>query len=1713
MKRWLLPFVFLFASLHSLAQVNGNEWINYNQEYFKFKVYTTGIQKLTYESLSSAGVNLSAIHPQQFQIFGKQKEQPIYIVDNNDNSFDPGDYILFFGEKNDGWLDSTLYVNPSGIGNPYYSLYNDTIHYFFTWNTTGNNLRYQWYDDQNYSAVSNQTDYLISKSILSYNTTYYDVMDGNGYSSSSYYVNGEGWGESKFNGINGVTRLYNVPTPNPYTGANAPTTKFQGLSVSVSNSTNTVTPNGNNHNLSWLVGTSQLQFYTEAFQGYQQKNVIFDIPSGMLVNGNTPIRFKVTGSSDYATDYQAIQAIRLDYPMQPNLNNTTFGRYLVPNNTSFSSSKVILTQAPLSNQGWIFVQGNQPKVIPANYVATNSYQFLLPNSTTSSTQDIVISTADSYITISDVTPVSPTNRFVHYTVDPNDSNVVLMIYNPIMESSASHYADYRRSPAGGNYTVVLADINQLSLQYGGGIDKHILGIRRLVQDIVQSSSYIPKALYLLGKGIKEANDLNNSATGARNNTTYNAANFVPSYGYPSSDALITAGLGGTAWEPLIPTGRIAARSNEDLDEYLEKAKQHDAFNNPNLEAYTSANRDWQKHIMHFSGGSTASDQAEFAYYLDGMKSIIEDTLYGADVTTIKKTSSLPLDPVTVSEVTDRISEGASVLNFFGHASGDGFEINIDEPSNWNNQGKYPLVIGNACYSGDIYHYTESVSERFVLTPQEGAIAFMSTVKAGFGFSLNYFASEFYRQLGYKNYRQPIGLLMKETIRNVHALYPASIYTETTCQQMSYHGDPLLIINSHEKSEIEITDASLYFEPNQFTLSTDSITTHLILTNLGKSVTDTFEVNITRTYPNGIDSTYNFSIPTLNYKDTISFKIPLGGSSAAGINQFSVDVDLPSKIDEYENVSNNQIKKNLFVNIDGILPIYPYNYAVIPKDTVTVRASTINPLATWKTYKFELDTTDTFDSPEKRIATVSGYGGVKEVKYTQWKSASGNSKPLVCTDSTVYFWRVAVDSSILDWKESSFQYIKGKSGWGQDHFFQFKNNNFYSIDYKRPTRELAFDTVPQTLGARIIGNPNFNDDLNAYMSMLNGQIIEYGLCGFSPSFHVSVLDKVTLEAWGTHWNGQNTNHQFGNVNNGVGCNNRVMKHFIFRQNTTQQLENFQNMLTQIPNGDYVIVYTALYADTTLWSSTSTSLFQTFTDIGATQVQNSHNKAFALIFRKGDPTFVHELLTSGAPSEVNILSVPIQTAHVAGAEESVFIGAAQKWETIYWKHDSKEIVSTDSCVLKINYYTPNQTLAGSLSYTMTPRDSILNFNALVDASQYPYVKLSATFIDSSNMTPAQLDRWHVLYQPVPEAAIDCSNLYTWLPNKDSIGQGDKIKFATNIRNISDYPMDSLLVHYWIEDINRVKHPIAYPRQDSLRVGQTLRDTIEIETLLLNENNILWAEVNPYFNGVLDQPEQFHFNNVLQIPFYVNRDKINPILDVTFDGVHILNRDIVSPKSEILISLKDENPLLIMDNISDTAKFGIYLIDPSGLQTRIPFINNQGQQVLQVIPANSQNKRFKIIYNSDFKVDGIYTLMVQGTDKSNNLSGKLEYRIQFEVINESTITNMMNYPNPFSTSTRFVFTLTGSEVPDDIIIQIMTVTGKVVREITEQELGPIRIGRNVTEYAWDGKDEFGDQLANGVYLYRVLNQLNGEKIKHRDSGADKYFKKEFGKMMLIR
>jgi hypothetical protein len=330
----------------------------------------------------------------------------------------------------------------------------------------------------------------------------------------------------------------------------------------------------------------------------------------------------------------------------------------------------------------------------------------------------------------------------------------------------------------------------------------------------------------------------------------------------------------------------------------------------------------------------------------------------------------------------------------------------------------------------------------------------------------------------------------------------------------------------------------------------------------------------------------------------------------------------------------------------------------------------------------------------------------------------------------------------------------------------------------------------------------------------------------------------------------------------------------------------------------------------------------------------------------------------------------------------------------------------------------------------------------------------------------------------------------------------------KNISEAIFDCLKVNMTITDKDNVVHELQMKKQKPLLATDTLHIVYNIDTRQIAGANTLYVEVNPDN----DQPEQYHFNNFLYKNFYVAYDNTNPLLDVTFDNVHILNGDIVSAKPYIQVKLKDEIKSMLLD---DTSLVKIKVKDPDGIERLYHF----NSDTLQFVPAqrgpNNENTA-TINFRPYFIKDGDYELILNGKDKSENKAGDLEYRVGFQVINKPMISNILNYPNPFTTSTAFVFTITGTEVPQNLKIQILTVTGKIVREITKDELGPLHIGRNITEYKWDGTDQYGHKLANGVYLYRVVTNLNGnslEKYRSESDNTDKFFNKGYGKMYLMR
>ncbi len=1647
MKKFLLTLCILsiWLSNKAFSQTYGNEWINYSQSYYKVYVHENGVYRISYNTLQNAGVALGTIDPRSIQVFNKGVEQYIYVKGESDGAFNSGDYIEFYGEKNDGNLDTQLYKGSAGQPNKAYSLFSDSSAYFITWNSSLTNRRMTLETDMSFSSYT-PVSYIFKTSRQDYTSMYFAGETNSSGITDPDYTSCEGWFDTDFNLGQSTTK--NIPTANKYASGLAAAAEFVVVGAS-----NYALLSPDHHLRIQFAGNTIDTLY----EGYKTLKYNYSIPLSQIGTASTGFTFSSINDLSSGSDRNTVAYIQIKYPHTLNLEGQSAFWFqasdAIQPKSLFNFTNFSATTGDTVRLYDITTHRRIPVVFDGTY-----YKCLLPNS---GSEKSCLLLSDGVIhNITKAYPVSSDAKFVNYKSLANAaSSDYFIITHRSLWTEAINYQTYRNTTG---YHAMAVDVDHLYDQFAYGVLKSPLAIRNFIRFGYYNFTVTPKDIFLLGKGYRAATD--GTYPCYRNSAYYNALTLVPTYGYPPSDLLFSQGIVDTLYQPGVPIGRLSAITPDQVTIYLDKVQQY--------EQAQLFPQEWMKTILHFGGGTSLSEQSTFAAYLNNYKQIIQSPLFGGDVKTFLKTSSAPIQINQSDSLKTLINNGVTLMTFFGHAAGIGFDESIDNPSEYNNTGKYPFLLANSCYAGDIFlDGSGSSSEQFVLIENKGEIGYLGSISLGIPWALNLYSNEFYNNVSFKSYGKSVGEIIKKTISYIEV---PDLTTKEACLTMTLHGDPAIIINSFPKPDYTINPQSIYFNPPDVTSDQDSFNIYIISTNIGRAIADSFVIQTIRTFPDGsTTSTYLTKIAAPYFKDTIHLKLPVDLAKGLGLNKFKVTLDFFNTIDEISE-TNNSTEVTLFIKSADIIPVYPIEYAIIPSLPVTLKASTGFPFLGSYDYEFQLDTTDAFNSPIKQVGHITHSGGV-----VTWTPTFP-----ITSDSIVYYWRVSIDSNAThkyNWRESSFQYITGKNGWGQAHFYQFKNDVYQYVNYNRPQRKFEFVNNVISLSCQTGVYPYI--PWNEEWYKLNNVIeaIWSGLADVGNGVLVAVFDSVSSKPW--------VNPLNSNVRWDISTADSVSRLGLY------------NLLNSVPPNDKILVYSHRNH---FAQSYNNALYAQFESFGSAEIRTLPNNIPYIIFgKKGSPIgSAHELQGTSISSIIK-LNDSLLTRWNQGFVESEVIGPASSWGSLHWMERGLEPSVPDYIRLSV----VGIRLSGQVDtvISMLPPDSanIYNLGSRIDASIHPYIKLVAFMSDDSLHTPPQMKRWQVLYNGVPETALDPSLHFVF--HADTIQEGDKIFLSTATHNISNYPMDSLLIKYWIVDKNHVVHNLGSFRRRPHPAGDVLIDTISASSKGLSGFNSLWMEVNP--NN--DQIEQYHFNNIGELNFYVSKDITNPLLDVTFDGVHILDGDIVSAKPEIQITLKDENKFLALN---DTGSFRVYLVNPgSTTMNRVHFISG-GQEILQFIPASLPNNSCKILYKADFPVDGVYKFIVEAQDVSSNESGSNDYSISFEVINKPSITHVMNWPNPFTTATRFVFTLTGSEIPTFFKIQIMTITGKVVREIDLSELGPLHIGRNITDYAWNGTDEFGDRLANGVYLYRVVTRLNGNTIDLFQTQADQYFKKEFGKMYLL-
>ncbi len=1699
---WLLLVLLITAvTTNSKAQTTyNNEWIDYSKTYYKVKVIHDALHRIPASVLSDNGLNVAG---EDLVMYYLGEEVPIYVT--NSGMLGANDYIEFYGENRNHEFDTQLYGEAEWQLNPYRSSFSDEAIYFLTVKTGANNLRFQNTDSTLPASLpSAEPFFFYTSGHYNKNSFFggipYRTLGGVNNFYPTFYQ-GEGYtGVAIAEGQNTDYRLV-TKAAYPNAGNAQVETKVVGISDDFLDF--------NDHHL--LVKVNNINKVDTIYEGYNTLDIEFELTIDELDDSLTFINYTSLNDLGANSDKNSVVYTQITYPRYFDFGNQPKFHFTIPND----------------GDKYLEIENFNGSVAPILYDVTNNlriepvyenstYKVFLPQIGTAPKRKLVFYNTDFICNhlcaypgceidlcgLLEVSAISSVD-FIDYTTSENQGDYLIITHPRLMQGDTNQverYKQYRSSSEGGDYTVAVSDVTQLYDQYTYGIATHPLAIRNYMNQAVDIWSITPGYALLLGKSI----EYNRVGT----NPMEYEENLVPTYGHRASDTQLLCRNDST-YTPQVAVGRIPARQPYQVSDYLDKIMVYEAYQD-----CTPEERLWLKDAVHLAGGNDLDEADRFFASLNKYKDIYEEPLYAGNVLyTYTKAQQEIVDFVDLDEL---INNGLGVINFVGHASGEYWAVDLGLPSEYENKDKYPFIFSSSCFVGNIHNISEDVimSEEYVLEKERGSIGFLSSVSFGFPTQMDIFIEDLYDRFCKKNYGQSIAYCIKESMKEFEMADSEDKNIRYVTQTFALAADPALVLHSWDKPEYYVDQNAMYFTPQQLTTNLDSFAVNIIVYNLGQAVEDSITVHATRNYPDGSVETKSERFLSPAYIDTLTMYLQTnnGIAEVAGDNFIEISIDADNDFEE-DCEDNNVTSANTFIFSDLLVPIHPCNFSIVCNPDVTLAASTGQPILPSLSYKMEIDTSETFENPIAQNV-LNSLSGVIE-----W------NPDIAFENETVYYWRTSQlvpSSEAFNWQNSSFVFLEEDCtpGWNQSHYYQYQQDGFNQL-YLDDTRFFEYYGIENQIDVSTSNAAyedikvvlNISSELATQTCLKDFGCSDGGIAvlAFKPA---TLLDPITSESINglTGCEGRGT---YGNIQCGLG----TKYGFEYHTGTQEQVDACLNFVHNvIPDGYYVLVY-GIFEHRLSTTDETEPIYDDlpvmedfFAQIGAPNMMDTiGTRPFIVFGRKGISSYE---ATVNMPSTTNPQTINseifIEGKSGIGDLTSTLIGPAKKWHTLKWEANSLESEAFDEDIFDIDIY--GVTLDKEEEWLFnTLEDNNFDLTS-IDANQYPYLRLNASLIDSSSYTPAQLQYWRVQHDMVGELAINRNKHFVFY--NDTIQEGEEVHLEFAVTNVTPVAMDSLMVNFVIIDNNNV--PVVNVNQ---MYAPVLGNTTNIITFDYNSenlvgDNLLLVEINPNQH----QLEKQRFNNVLLLPFHVTTDGINPVVDVTFDGRHILDGDIISAKPEISIKAKDENIYLPLNDPND---FNITLKYPDGSGQADWLIDVNDNNLVQFTPANNseaaggQNEA-KLVFNPTLDIDGTYQLIVSAADRSGNEfahSGKT-YQINFQVYNTPMISNLLNYPNPFTSNTRFIFTLTGTEIPQYFKIQIMTISGKVVREITQAELGSIHIGENMTDYAWDGTDEFGNPLANGLYLYRVVSRLNGDKLDHFDNKpVDDLFKKGIGKMYLMR
>ncbi len=211
----------------------------------------------------------------------------------------------------------------------------------------------------------------------------------------------------------------------------------------------------------------------------------------------------------------------------------------------------------------------------------------------------------------------------------------------------------------------------------------------------------------------------------------------------------------------------------------------------------------------------------------------------------------------------------------------------------------------------------------------------------------------------------------------------------------------------------------------------------------------------------------------------------------------------------------------------------------------------------------------------------------------------------------------------------------------------------------------------------------------------------------------------------------------------------------------------------------------------------------------------------------------------------------------------------------------------------------------------------------------------------------------------------------------------------------------------------------------------------------------------------------------------DNIGPTIKLYMNDENFVSGGVTNEEPSLLAILEDENGINTASGIGHDI---VAILDND--ETNPVVLNNYYETDVDVYQRGTVNYPFRDLE------PGLHTLTFKAWDVYNNSSTAEIQFIVFDKDEKLKIENVLNYPNPFVNYTEFWFNHNSSE-PLDVSIQIFTVSGKLIRTLNGQtgsseccDQSTSSLSRSIN---WDGRDDFGEKIGKGVYVYKLTVRSN--------------------------